>query len=424
MDLPELLPGQKAVLGFSGGVDSVVLSQLLVERHNIRPYLLHVNYGLREEADSDEQWCRWYAQEHRFEIIVLKANPQEREGENVQNWARNIRYDFFEKQAKELGAAYIFTAHHADDRRESFLMNALRGSGLTSVSGMNNARFIRPMANMDKSEVLAYAQERGLSWVEDASNATLKYKRNQIRHLLAPVLDEVEPRWKGGLKKTVDNLYRDGMLLKGLLKAWSDQSVTLRNGEHYITMGPWTEESYAQVLLWRFCLSIDAGLSYEEVGHVLKGEIGQRTAGRTHLLIKDRGQFIVGPNVPVDRKEYTITTLEELGHLPFELQFIATPKAEVEFGPDKEWMTTNVPLPLIIRTWRPGDKFVPLGMSGTKKVADFLNDLRLPRHHKEHVYVATHEGKILWVLGHRIDDSMKVAEGDNMAYLAVINPKL
>ena len=87
-------------------------------------------------------------------------------------------------------------------------------------------------------------------------------------------------------------------------------------------------------------------------------------------------------------------------------------------------MTTNVPLPLVIRTWRPGEKFVPLGMSGTKKVADFLNDLRLPRHHKEHVYVATHEGKILWVLGHRIDDSMKVAEGDNMAYLAVINPKL
>ena len=70
-----------------------MLSQLLVERHNIRPYLLHVNYGLREEADSDEQWCRWYAQEHRFEIIVLKANPQEREGE-CPDWARNIRYDF------------------------------------------------------------------------------------------------------------------------------------------------------------------------------------------------------------------------------------------------------------------------------------------------------------------------------------------
>ena len=99
------------------------------------------------------------------------------------------------------------------------------------------------------------------------------------------------------------------MLLKGLLK---DGPTSLLHFETVSSTlpGPLAEESYAQVLLWRFCLSIDAGLSYEEVGHVLKGEIGQRTAGRTHLLIKDRGQFIVGPNVPIDRKEYTITTLK------------------------------------------------------------------------------------------------------------------
>ena len=77
--------------------------------------------------------------------------------------------------------------------------------------------------------------------------------------------------------------------------------------------------------------------------------------------------------------------------------------------------------PLIIRRWRPGDEFVPLGMKGRKKVADFLNELKLPRHHKEHVYVATQEGKLIWVLGYRIDDSLRVVSSDDMAYLAEIN---
>ena len=81
MELPELIPGSKAILGFSGGVDSVVLSHLLVERYGIRPYLLHVNYGLRDESDEDERWCRWYAEEHRFEIKVLEpCNLRKKEG--------------------------------------------------------------------------------------------------------------------------------------------------------------------------------------------------------------------------------------------------------------------------------------------------------------------------------------------------------
>ena len=206
MELPELIPGSKAILGFSGGVDSVVLSHLLVERYGIRPYLLHVNYGLRDESDEDERWCRWYAEEHRFEIKVLRVDPKDRDGENLQNWARNLRYNWFQEQVVLLDAVYLFTAHHADDRRETFLMNALRGSGLSGMTGMSNTAIIRPLKDMDKTEVLDYAQTKDLTWCEDASNQSTKYTRNKIRHDLAPVLDEVDPRWRGGLKKSIDNL--------------------------------------------------------------------------------------------------------------------------------------------------------------------------------------------------------------------------
>jgi tRNA(Ile)-lysidine synthase len=424
MDIPLLIPGSKAILGFSGGVDSVVLSHFLIERYRIRPYLLHVNYGLREEADEDERWCRWYAEEHRFEIAVLKANAKTRNGQNVQNWARDIRYDFFREQAELIGAKYIFTAHHADDRRETFLMNALRGSGLTTMAGMSNSQILRPLAHMDKSEVLEYAQQHGLNWVEDSSNATLKYKRNKMRHLLFPVLDEVEPRWRGGLKKSIDNLSRDSKLLDGLLLRWSMEHVKEIDGELYIQMGTWSSEEYAQVLLYRFARRLDAGFSFQEIGHVLSGDSGQRTLGKSHLLIKDRGQFIIGPIHPIDDKKYEVKNIHDTSHLPFDLRFIPKAIEEVKFQNDQEWISTSIPFPLIIRVWKPGDKFIPLGMNGQKKIADFLNDLRVPRHHKERVYVAEHQGQILWVLGYRIDDSLKVATGAEMAYLAEINPRL
>ena len=163
----EFKPGSKAVLGFSGGIDSVVLSQFLLDRYHIRPYLLHVNYGLREESDEDARWCQWYAEEYRFEIEILTADPSKRSGENVQNWARRVRYNWFKERAEALGAEYVFTAHHMDDRRETFLMNALRGSGLIGITGMKSIEIILPLASMDKAAILEYAKTRELRCRED-----------------------------------------------------------------------------------------------------------------------------------------------------------------------------------------------------------------------------------------------------------------
>jgi tRNA(Ile)-lysidine synthase len=422
MELPELLPGSRAVLGFSGGVDSVFLSQWLVERYGIRPYLLHVNYGLRPESDDDEQWCRWYAAEHRFEIEVLRADPNKRSGENVQNWARRIRYHWFNERAKALNAPYIFTAHHADDRRETFIMNALRGSGLTGMTGMNNRKILRPLAHMDKAEIEKRALERGLEWREDASNATLKYTRNKIRNLLPDVFDTIDPRWRGGLKKSIDNLSRDAELLNGLLDHWAAEYTEVKGGEHIIHFGPWIEAPYAQVLLYRFVQTMDYGIAFEEVGHVLFGESGQRTSGKTHMLVRDRKKFYLSPIREIDHSIYTVNSPSDLDQLPFELRLTEKPISEVSYGPDTEWMSPSaLTFPLTFRIWKPGDTFLPLGMSGKKKIADFLNDLRVPRHHKEHVYVAVSDSEIVWVLGYRIAQSLKVADSDDTAYLAEIN---
>ncbi|MDG1527345.1 MAG: tRNA lysidine(34) synthetase TilS [Schleiferiaceae bacterium] len=417
----DLKPGSKAVLGFSGGVDSVVLSQFLLDRYNIRPYLLHVNYGLREESDEDARWCQWYAQEYRFEIQVLNADPSQRSGENVQNWARKVRYAWFQERAEALGAEYIFTAHHMDDRRETFLMNALRGSGLIGITGMNSALITRPLAHLDKGAILDYAKERELPWREDASNKSLKYTRNKFRNLLAPILDEVEPRWMGGLKKTVENLERDRDLLLGFMTQWKSEWTTTSGKEVMVKMGPWVKSEVGQNLLYKLAQQTDSGFNFEEVGHVLRGDVGQMTRGKNHLLIKDREFFFLVPAYEKDTRVYFIDSFEALDQLPFQLHLEKTSTSACIFDAHHEYLSeAAVQFPWTVRLWRPGDTFRPLGMNGSKKISDFLNNLRLPRHRKEQTYVVLKNETIIWVLGHRIAESARVGEGDNFAYLATL----
>lgn len=416
------LSGEKTVVGFSGGVDSVVLVMHLLHQYQIRPYLLHVNYGLREEASEDAMWCKWFANEYRFELKVLTVPEGTAPEKNIQGWARKIRYAWFKEQADALGAKAIFTAHHLDDRKETFLMNALRGAGLTGLTGLSNEQIIRPLKDWSKTQILEYAKDHQLGWREDASNATLKYTRNKVRLLLPEVLDKVEPRWQGGLRKTIENLERDRGLLLGFLDDFKAQHVRKIGEEYWINFGSWTQRDYAHNLLYRVCTGIDARLSFEEIGHVLEGASGQRTEGRTHLLVKDREAFIIAPRYVMDRRSYQITCEADLATLPFRLSLTKTPIAAVEFAPGREWISAEVAsFPFTIRLWQPGDVFSPLGMKGTKKVADFLNDMRVPRHHKDQTYVLEKQGVIHWVLGHRISNDAKVVESAEFAYLAEIN---
>lgn len=420
VDIHDIAPGSRAVLGFSGGVDSVVLSHVLLA-HGIRPYLLHVNYGLRPEADEDEKWCQWYADEYRFELIIHRANPDNRRDQNIQNWARDVRYKFFSEQAEAIGADYIFTAHHLDDRKETFFMNALRGAGLQGLNGYSNTAIRRPLSRVSKSEILAHAEKLELPWREDASNAANKYTRNKVRNVLMPILDQVEPRHEGGLKKTLLTLEQERLLLDSFYNVWHGEFVSNDGPDIRIAFGSWCDMDGLEALFHRLLRAHRVRFSSRDLEVLFKAETGHWLEGGTHVLLKDRQAYILTPKPVKDTHVYTIAIPEDLQDLPFKMDWSeATGAAEHNGRGEAGFDAETLNFPFVIRTWKNGDSFIPLGMNGHKKVADFLNDEGVPRHRKINTYVLEYQGKIAWVMGYRISNEFKVAPTTSKTYLATL----
>jgi tRNA(Ile)-lysidine synthase len=225
-----LSPGDSVLLGLSGGVDSVVLLDVLCKLAPVLGLKLtcaHVNYGLRgRESERDEKFVKALAKKYRVKLFV--KNVAERfsvPSTNLQNLARNLRYDFFIKTARKIGADKIAVAHHADDQAETILLHLIRGSGLGGLTGMSPTSFphryvipaqagisgmqgsggialIRPLLSLTKGEILAYAKDRGLKYVQDRTNRTSKYTRNAVRRDVLPLLSRYNPSIVAHICKT------------------------------------------------------------------------------------------------------------------------------------------------------------------------------------------------------------------------------
>jgi tRNA(Ile)-lysidine synthase len=243
--------GDSLLIGVSGGVDSVVLLDVLAsirEELGLKIGVAHVNYRLRgRESDGDERFVKGLAEKYNCKFFV-KHNPPRPpfnkggkggiRSTNLQQSARNLRYDFFVKTAKKIGANKIAVAHHADDQAETILLHLARGTGLQGLAGMTERRLldkgislIRPLLKFTRGDILRYAEERGLKFVEDSTNRTDKYTRNVIRNRVMPELKNVNENVVNSICNTAailadEERYLNKSALSALKKAsdafWGD----------------------------------------------------------------------------------------------------------------------------------------------------------------------------------------------------------
>jgi len=409
----------KLLLGVSGGIDSMVMLHLL-HSAGYEVQVAHVNYKLRQEAsDLDEQMVRSYCSEHEIpcHIHVVSTEEQDQlEKDNLQAVARNIRYRHFEQVKEVQSLDFICTAHHMEDRAETFFLNALRGSGLrglASIKSMSNLTR-RPLLLISKKEIVNYASKHRVTYRDDLSNQSNKYNRNYIRH---QILSPLKERWPTAITSICNSatlLQDSNELLSYLIAQSKDRWLT--QSENTLKIGPISAIRTipgATTLLYE--LMKPYRVSADMISRIIDNEIssGSTVESRAHEIIVDR-DYILIELASVEVSSYSMDqsgTYEILQET--QLHLIKCQKADYNSDQLDQYVDAQkVIFPLSLRTWKEGDRIQPLGMDGKSKlVSDILTNAKVDVLSKRKVWILSDANdNLLWVVGHRLSEICKISE--------------
>lgn len=428
--LKGLLPdGEAVLLAVSGGVDSMCMAELFLNSTaRVRFALAHCNFHLRgEESDSDEALVRAWAESHG--VIFIKKDFDTKEyaasnGVSIEMAARELRYTWFAEVCRERGFAALAVAHNANDNAETMILNMLRGTGVKGMTGMrgssllpgSDARLIRPLLGFTRKDIHEYAVSHGLRWHEDSTNADSAYKRNCIRNEVFPLFERLNPSFLTTLNEDMERFAQVQSVADEYVRSVSAEIARLEdNGLPVIERQKLTSKKDWEYVLFRllepfgFTSSVVADLV-----SVLKS--GGTVSGRTfvaheYLAVTSAREIVISP--VAELAEATDLTINGPG--TYSLNGI---EFSVSLSDDVKDVKTSVgetkldlPFPFTIRHWQPGDWMRPLGMRGRKKLSDIFVDLKFSLTEKKKALVIADEGShVLALVGHRIDDSVKVTK--------------
>ncbi|MEM6643015.1 MAG: tRNA lysidine(34) synthetase TilS [Bacteroidota bacterium] len=409
-----LFEGEKVLLAVSGGLDSMVMLHLFAQTQ-FSIGVAHCNFGLRGAAsDLDQKFVADHCQEKQIPFFSKSLTIK---GSSVQVTARNLRYEWFHALAAQEEFDKIATAHHLNDSFETTLMNLTRGTGLEGLAGIpiKNNSVIRPMLFANREKILEYAVAQKITWREDATNSKKDYKRNKIRHDLIPELEALNP----SLLHTFSNTNERIRLVNSIIQSMTDQILK----EHWVDQEnrlnlSWIKETSDLIFLARILSKYGFNYTASRQLFETRSSPGKVFLSGEFTATVDRNCLIITRPTPAKAIEAQLWKGEEIqvsdtlikadpsGLLARDL--IQMNKEDLS-NPSREFVdTAKLKFPLTVRSWRRGDAFHPLGMTGIKKVSDLLVDLKVPLTEKSKVLVLTSDEKIVWVLGYRLSEEFKV----------------
>jgi len=443
-------PKDSVLVGVSGGPDSVALLQALITltpKFDFRLGVAHLNHSLRlQESENDARFVASLAGKFDLPFYIQKVDVRKFQIDNklsLAEAARQLRYNFYWETASKNDFNKIALGHHCDDNAELILMNLLRGSGPLGIAGIPPKRddmIVRPLIRLKRSDIIEFLESKAIKYVSDRSNLDPKYLRNRIRHHLIPLLQtSYNP-------KIIETLNRLASILS-LEEKWVDDII-----QPIFNTAVLTEQENK---LGLSVLKLD-GVHPAALRRVLRQAI-QKIKGNlrrityvhidsaTRLLEKDPGNWSLDlpGRVRIRRQEGVLFISKEAQALrdlklepspdepiAFEYHitqsetiFVKEINAKIQFSemraaalPDFSraghqtgfFDMNKLSFPLVIRNFRPGDRFTPLGMHGTQKVKKFFINQKVPKDQRSKCPILLSQGKIIWIAGYRIAESVKV----------------
>lgn len=411
--------GDRLILALSGGIDSMVLADLLL-KSKVDFVMAHCNFHLRgEESDGDEQFVREFAERNCLSLYVKHFKTEtfaKEQGISIEMAARALRYAWFEELRQQLNYDKIAVAHHADDQAETFIINLLRGAGLRGLKGMQpkNGAIIRPMLWASRERIHQYAIENQIRWREDHTNAEIVYLRNKIRNQLLPVFDELHPEARQGLYKSLEHLASENELYRELLKEKLNQIIEHNDEIQSIPHSAFFIQHSAFQLLFEWLRQY--GFNTDQCHFIYEAMdtgIGNKYYSPSHQLVIGRGELQLSEIKIENNEEIQIEIGEEGIISPIHLCFSCYEKVP-DFVIDKSsdialLDADKIHFPLTLRHWHHGDRFYPLGMKGSKLLSDFFVDQKFTEAQKKNVFLlVSADNQILWVIGYRIDNRFRI----------------
>lgn len=427
-----LNPGDALLLAASGGLDSTVLAHLF-KANRISFVLVHMNFGLRgQESLRDEQFVRDLGKELSVDVYVKQADTKAYAASHqlsTQEAARELRYQWFAELMEQQSAfsgetvpfkrrfAFTVTAHHADDSVETMLMHFFRGTGIEGLRGIpavhRERKIIRPLLPFTRGQLERFAVDHRIRFVTDSSNLSSDYTRNYFRNQLIPQLQEVFPNVRENLLHNAERLSEAAVLYQQAVQLQLGKLMEKRGNEIHIPVMKWQKTAPLQTITWEMIRPF--GFSAAQTKEVMKlkdAANGSSVASATHRIIRNRAWLIIAPLASESANHILI---ESEGTVSFEggtltLRFMDRP-AKLTAEPGVEWLDADqLVFPLLLRKWKTGDYFYPLGMTKKKKLSKFFIDAKLSKIQKEQVRVLETNQKIICIPGLRIDNRFKYTD--------------
>jgi tRNA(Ile)-lysidine synthase len=409
----------KILLAVSGGVDSVVMANLFLSA-KFDVAIAHCNFSLRGKAsDDDAVFVEAFAKSHEVTFHSIKFDTEDYARQHkisIEMAARQLRYEWFENIRKQYNYSKIAIAHNKNDVVETFFLNLTRGTGIKGLLGITEKTetIIRPLLFASRKQIENYAHEHSIAFCIDETNSSNKFSRNRIRNNIITEFEKINPSFLQTMTENINHLSQCYDVLQSVKNEVIADVVYNDENTFLIDISKLHQTQNEQ--LWLFEILQQYNFGAERIADIyaaIDGESGKKFFSPTHVLLKDRKKLIISA---LKSAEYLSAEIyENTAEIEYPISLKIEKKENKNLVIEKKQNIAflnfdKLKFPLTLRRWQAGDSFTPFGMSGRKKLSDYFIDEKLSQFEKDEQYVLLSDGKIVWLVNHRIDDNFKIDE--------------